>query len=239
MYNLCTMKTIVLIPAYNEERSIDAVVRKTKKNRGITECVVVDDCSTDDTAAIAQKAGAHIIRKRRRGGTGDAIKTGLQYVAKHGADRVILMDADGQHDPGYLSTLMKMDGANEDYIIASRYLRPGEQVTVFARRLGTKIIALMFRLLYGQYISDPTSGFRALNKKTMHYLADRFPVTFNEPETALLLIEGGFFIKEIPCQMKPRLYGSSSITSLKATYLMTYIFIKLLRRKWQSISKTF
>lgn len=233
------MKTIVLIPAYNEERSVGAVVRETMRNRSISQCVVVDDCSTDDTAAIAQKAGAHIIRKRRRGGTGDAIRTGLQYVVKRGADRVILMDADGQHDPKYLPILMKAVGANADYIIASRYLRPGEHVTVFARRLGTKIITLMFQLLYGQYVSDPTSGFRALNKKAMHYLADRFPVTFNEPEAAFMLIEGGFIIKEVPCQMKPRLYGGSSITSTKAAYLMTYIFVKLLHRKLQDILKTF
>lgn len=224
-------KTMVIIPAYNEERSVGHIVGEVLKFSNITRCVVVNDGSTDQTAEVARKSGAHVIQNIKNVGSGASIAIGLQYAVKEKADTVVIMDADGQHDPRYIPTLIKTMDLNTDCVIASRYMLPGEHVTAFSRRLGTKLIASLFYLLYGQVISDPTSGFRVMNKRTFKHLLNHFPVVFSEPETALDLIEQGYILKEIPCQMKPRLYGSSSITSGKATYFMVYILTKMVYRK--------
>lgn len=228
-------RIFVVIPAYNEERSVGRIVQRVLKNPTITQCIVIDDCSTDRTANVAGRSGAEVIRNVRNVGSGASIATGLRRAAEERAELVIFMDADGQHDPTYLPILIKAMDATVDYVVASRYMLPGEHVTVFSRRVGTKLIAGLFSLLYGRTVSDPTSGFRAMNKKTIHYLLPRFPVIFSEPETALELIEQGFMIKEIPCQMKPRLYGSSSITSDKALYFMMYIVTKMAYRKMRKV----
>jgi glycosyltransferase involved in cell wall biosynthesis len=228
-------KIFVITPAYNEEHSVGHIVREVLKNPGITQCVVIDDCSTDQTAEAARKNGARVIQNGKNIGSGASIGIGLKYAAKEKADTVVLMDADGQHDPKYIPKLIKSMDLNTDYVVASRYMLPGEYVTAFPRRLGTKLISGLFRLFYGQVISDPTSGFRAMNKKTFNHLLDHFPTVFSEPETALELIEKGYVFKEIPCQMKPRLYGNSSITSDKAMYFMIYIVIKMVYRKTRNV----
>jgi len=215
-------KTFVIIPAFNEEQSVGAVVKGALRNGHITCCVVVDDCSSDKTASVALKAGAHVIRKNHNEGTGAATKTGLAYAMKHGADAVIFMDADGQHDPKYIQLLLS-EAQTHDMVIGSRYIQPTANNTSSLRKLGTKIISLLIRLRYEKQVYDPTSGFRLVNKKALQYLSNHYPTVFPEPEATIGLIRRGYMIKEVSVCMKPRIFGRSSISSWDACRLMAYI----------------
>jgi glycosyltransferase involved in cell wall biosynthesis len=139
------MKKIIIVPAYNEERSIGTLIEQVVKNHLVSLCVVVDDASTDRTADIAQKSGATVLRRSKRSGTGSAIKFGLQYAVENKADIVILMDADGQHDPKYINTLIKEIHSTKELVIGSRYIQPTTTSTSLFRQIGTKIISFLIK----------------------------------------------------------------------------------------------
>lgn len=226
----------VLIPAYNEEKSIGLAVRSALKNREIKGCVVVDDGSKDDTGVKARNAGAQVITMDRNVGSAAATFAGLRCVVKKSLDAIVIMDGDGQHDPKHIPDIIEEVARGADCVIASRYINPSKSVTTISRRIGTKCISLWISFWYGIRIFDATSGYRALNKRVLQQLSRFYPLRFSEPEIILDLLEKGFIIREVPCQMKPRRFGRSSISTLKAMQLMVYIFLKIM---WRGFRRRF
>lgn len=215
-----------VIPAHNENDSIWEVARAT--GRHVDICLVVDDGSIDDTAQSAYKAGAVLIQLVKCTGTANATRVGLQYALRNGADVVFLLDADGQHNPRKLPGLLAEINKGADLAIGSRYITHTKDCTSFLRRWGTRVISWMIWIVYKKRICDPTSGFRAMNRKTLKYLAGRYPTTFPEPEVIIDLVKQGFVIQEVSVEMKSRMYGKSSIGLVKAFRLMTYIARRIL-----------
>ncbi len=227
------VKVLVIIPAYNEEHSLYALVKYIVNLKEIHECVVVDDCSIDKTSIVAKKAGATVIKNTINEGTASSIQKGLVYASKKNIDYVITIDADGQHNPKYIHNLINEIKIGFDYVIASRYLKRTDHVTTYIRRLGTKSISILLFLEFKQRITDPTSGFRIMNRKVISFLAHTYPMKFSEPEIILKLIKSNYKVTEIPCQMEKRRYGKSSISSMKALNLMLFITIKLALGKFK------
>jgi glycosyltransferase involved in cell wall biosynthesis len=221
---------IVIIPAYNEEHSVPSVVKQICSLGKNIFPVVIDDGSSDESAIAAQKSGATVVSLHKNMGTGPATRVGLEYARKHKAGLVVLMDADGQHDPRYIPKLLRELDHGADVVIGSRYLQPTPHVTSLPRRLGTKIIALLISVRYRVKITDPTSGFRAMSRRSYTYLAQHYPLTFPEPEVVIALLRQGFALREVSTQMKPRMFGKSSIDPMRALYLMGYIVWKTLKR---------
>ena len=216
----------VIIPAYNEARSLHALLRQLHKDKKV-QSIVVDDGSSDQTSAAAKTWGAKVLRNKHNMGTGRSTAHVLQYIKTKKHESVVLMDADGQHDPKYIPLLLHELGKDADYVIASRYIQRSKNATSPLRRLGTKLISLWIALWYGVRVYDVTSGYRAFNKRTLQYLSHHYPTHFSEPEVILNLLENNFIIREIPCQMKPRMFGRSSISAPRAMELMLYIFGKI------------
>jgi glycosyltransferase involved in cell wall biosynthesis len=224
-------KIFVIIPAYNEERSIGRIVKKTLQNSRITKCVVVDDCSSDGTARVASQCGAHVIHNTINIGSGASIASGLRYAVKENTDIVVLMDADGQHDPCDINRLLKGLSLSADMIIGSRYVSSTLTSTSYVRQIGTKIISIILWIRFGRRIHDPTSGFRALNKNTIKFLSKKYATVFPEPETIINMIHKGYIVQEVSVEMKPRLFGGSSITLRKAGILTLYIVYKIITER--------
>jgi len=218
---------VVIIPAYNEERSIGDIVRGALNTPNVTRCVVVNDGSTDHTEEMAHQSGAIVLQNIKNIGVGASVAIGLQYAVKRKADVAVLMDADGQHDPKHIQQLLQQAGS-ADLVIGSRYLSPTRTSTSLPRKIGTKFISFFFWACYGFRLYDTTSGFRVINKRTTAYLAQAYPKTFPEPEVILGLIHKGYSIKEVSVEMKPRKFGQSSISPTKALYLMIYIFSRII-----------
>ena len=219
---------ISIIPVYNERFGIDIVVRDVLRESIVDDCVVVDDGSMDDTAKIAKQVGATVLRLKQNRGSANATKIGLQYAVKNNFKKVVLLDGDGQHDPKYIPDLIQELEKGADVVVGSRYIYNTERSTSIIRKFGTKIISLAIKWRYGVAVHDPTSGFRAINRKTMNYLIKDYPTTFSEPEVIIQLIKAGFRIKEISVPMKKRIYGKSSISLWKAVCLMTFILRKIM-----------
>jgi len=216
-----------IIPAYNEALTITKVIKKTLAF--VDKCVVVNDNSSDNTSILAKKAGAVVIDNCFNMGTGKAIQVGLKHGLKNGFSHFILLDADGQHDPKYIKKLLNNLDSDIDLVIASRYLKNTNHCTSFIRRLGTRLISLMIWWKYKVKISDPTSGFRCLSKPTVKLILKDCAGIFPDPEILISLIKKKKKIKEVLVPMKPRRFGTSTISLTKACYLMAYISFKIIK----------
>ncbi|MFA4669675.1 glycosyltransferase family 2 protein [Pyrococcus kukulkanii] len=194
------MRTLIIIPAYNEELTIGSVVTLAKKYGDV---LVVDDGSIDRTSDIAKKAGAITLRHEANKGKGQALKTGFRYALENNYDAVVCLDADGQHDPDEIPLLLKpILNGEADMVIGSRYLNGAHKNIPLYRRLGLWVLNKTTALASGAKITDSQSGFRALNRKALENLelsADGYHV---ESEMIHKLSEKGLRIVEVPINVR-------------------------------------
>jgi glycosyltransferase involved in cell wall biosynthesis len=215
-----------VIPAYNEVSTIADVIRKAK--RYVRVCIVVDDASSDETYFVAQASGADAIRLPKNIGTGKAVQIGLQYAQSLRYSSVVLLDADGQHNPDDIPRLAVSLLGDTDLVIGSRYLKNSASSTSFLRVLGTSFISFLLTALWGVSVKDPTSGFRIFNQRVLRVFSEHYPSVFPEPES-LLLLKDEFTIREVPVQMFKRQHGRSSIAGYRGAALMIYILVVFIR----------
>ena len=216
-------KICVLIPALNEARNIGPVIKEIKELHLPLHIIVLDDGSTDTTAQVATQSGTKVLRTSRNIGLCNTVARGLKYVAQKRYSFMVQLDADYQHNPRTIPALLNKLHEGADYVVASRYIKKHSPSTSLIRRLGTQCISIGMRLATGTKIYDPTSGYKAMNRKTFMYLSRTYPKHFPEPEILLSLIQRKFTIIEVPSQMRHRLFGSSTISLPKAFYLMGFI----------------
>ena len=231
-------KTLVIIPAHNEANNIAPVLAEIDAARlklataspQAIDILVVDDRSTDETASVAARAGAAVLRLPNNLGYGGAVQSGFRYAVHFGYDFGVMMDADGQHDASYIGDLLRVVQSGEaDVALGSRFLGRMEYRTTFAKRLGMSIFRTIVSRLTGRRITDPTSGFQALNRDTMAFFAtDNYPVDFPDADTILLLHFAGFRIAEVPVVMRERLSGQSMHSSWKPVYYVFKMFLAIL-----------
>jgi glycosyltransferase involved in cell wall biosynthesis len=188
------MKTLIVMPARNENEAetIGAVIGRLKAIVPDADILVINDASTDNTAEVAAKAGAKVVNLPINLGYGGAVQTGFKYAARHDYDAVVLMDADGQHDPACVPDLLKAL-QDADFVLGSRFLGECRYKVPIARRIGMWLFGKIVNWVTGQKITDPTSGFQALRKEVVKFLAeDNYPVDFPDADVLVLLHQSGF-----------------------------------------------
>ncbi len=170
-------RILVMIPAFNEEKNIADVISDIRSSSPVTDILVVDDGSTDATLRIARDAEALAVSLPFNLGYGVALQTGYKYALKDNYDFVIQIDADGQHDVKFVPHLAdEIQSGTADIIIGSRFLGSKLYKMDLIRKTGIKLFAKIVSVIIGQEITDPTSGFQALNRKTLRfYCRDVFP----------------------------------------------------------------
>jgi glycosyltransferase involved in cell wall biosynthesis len=214
------MKALIVMPARNEAQTIATVIAQLKALVPEADILVVNDASTDETAWVAASAGAKVVTLPIHLGYGGAVQTGFKYAARKGYDAVVLMDADGQHNPACVPDLLK--GLQDaDVVLGSRFLGDCRYFIPFDRRVGMWLLRKIVRWVTGQSITDPTSGFQALRRQVVELLADdHYPVDFADADILILLHRVGFRIKEIPVVMHQRSHGISKYVPsyLRAAY---------------------
>ena len=228
--------TLVIVPAYNEEATIGRVVASIRA-QGPFDIVVIDDGSTDDTARLAEEAGAIVLRHPFNLGIGGAVQSGFQHALEHGYESMVQVDADGQHDPRELDKLFAaMAESGVDVVCGSRFLGADHHYPApISRRTGIHIFAFLLSRIIGQRVSDPTSGFRLYNRRAIRLFAQDYPHDYPEVEAVLMLHFHQLRMCEVPVRMYERGGGLSSIRSGKPAYYMIKvllaIFVGLLRRR--------
>ncbi|MFZ6017734.1 MAG: glycosyltransferase family 2 protein [Nitrospirota bacterium] len=227
---------VVIMPAYNEAGRIASTIAGIREYSN-ADIIVVNDGSTDNTANEARMGGAIVIELPFNLGYGAALQTGFKYALKRGYKFAVQMDADGQHDPLSIQILIKpVLNGDVDVAIGSRFLGKGDYRAPFIRRLGMFFFAVIASIITGRKITDPTSGFQALNRRVMEfYASDSYPVDYPDTDVIIMLHRRGIKFREIPVTMKGAVGKVSMHSGLRPFYytfkMLLSILVTLLRSR--------
>jgi glycosyltransferase involved in cell wall biosynthesis len=221
---------LIVIPAWNEQACIADVIGEVRGELPGVGVLVVDDGSSDQTAAVAAEAGATVARLPYNLGVGGAMRLGYRYGFEHGYDVVVQVDADGQHDPRYVPKLV--DALDEaDFVIGARFAGEGDYAVRGPRKWAMSMLSGVLSRLGHTRLTDTTSGFRAANRRTVELFARWYPVEYlgDTIEVLVRLLRNGYKVRQVPVTMRPRQAGTPSHSPVKSTiYLARALFILLL-----------
>jgi len=232
---LAGLRRIAIVPAYNEVGAIESVITEIRAMDPALEIVVIDDGSSDGTAARALELGVEVVRLPYNLGIGGAMQAGYQYAREQGFDLAIQVDGDGQHDPREIAKLVEpiLEGV-ADMVVGTRFAGGKHYRPPFARRIGIQIFAAVVSLIVHQRVTDTTSGFRAVNRLGIALFAADYPHDYPEVETTVLVHRHRMRMVEVPVGMRTRATGRSSITIFQSIYYMLKVslalFVGLFRR---------
>ncbi len=215
-------RTLVIIPAYNEGLRIAQVVAAVSSLALGHDILVINDGSRDDTADVAASSGATVISHAINMGYGVAIQSGYKYAREKGYDFLAQIDGDGQHDPAFIPKLLDPVMNNQaDVVVGSRFREAGSYRPPFSRRLGILFFRNLLSWIIGQEITDPTSGYQAMNRDVIRFLtSDVFPCDYPDADVIISLNRAGFRIREVPVRMFPNAEGKTMHSGLKPLYYM-------------------
>lgn len=221
---------LIIIPAYNEEQSILQTVALLKQSTQY-DYIVVNDGSTDQTQSILRNEDIESITLPINLGIGGAMQTGYKYAQRHGYEYAIQLDADGQHNPSDLDSLVTtIQKTGADMVIGSRFFKKTNYRGAVSRRAGIFYFYALLKLISGISITDPTSGYRIINKRVIDLFAKDYPVDYPEVEVLAKLAKKGYKLQEVKVEMNNRQNGTSSITNVKAFYYMVKVtFFSIIR----------
>jgi glycosyltransferase involved in cell wall biosynthesis len=222
---------LVVVPAWNEAESVGPVVKETMAAAPAVTVLVVDDGSTDRTASVARAAGAQVITNLFNLGVGGAVRVGIRYGLAHGFRSVVQLDADGQHDPRDIATLLEpldADGPAQ-VVIGARFAGKGDVDVPWSRRLAMRLLAGYLSTMTGTRLTDVTSGFRAHNRAALRIFARTYPADYlaDTVESLVIASRAGATVDQVPVTMRPRLAGRSSQSAWRATAYLFRVLVTL------------
>ena len=233
-------RVLIVVPAYNEAKSLPKLVASLREECPGCDVVVIDDGSSDNTRETLKGLTRGVTLPCNLG-IGGAVQTGWQIALREDYDYAMQVDGDGQHPPAEIRKLLAamqestLNGeATADLIVGSRFRSEGGFKSTATRRMGIRFFALMLSAICRTKITDPTSGFRILSRRAIRLLAQRYSEDFPEVEALVVAHRAGLRIMEVPVVMAERSAGRSSIGALKSLVYMLKvplaIFMTLLRK---------
>jgi glycosyltransferase involved in cell wall biosynthesis len=235
MDTILSKKTLIIIPAYNEEGAIARVITNIRRDVPHADVLVVNDGSLDRTAREARQNGAMVMNLPYNMGIGSAVQSGFLFAKKKGYHCAVQVDGDGQHPPSEIPKLLAALDNGVDMVIGSRFVQPTKYRPTFTRSLGIKIFAFLVSLIVGKKVHDTTSGFRAASRKAILLLSKTYPHDYPEVEALITLHRNGMQFVEVPVEMNSRQEGKSSIAAKNAVYYMLKVtlavFIAIIKRR--------
>ena len=217
---------LVLIPARNEAGAVGDVIREVHEAVPGVPVLVVDDASIDATYDVATAAGAHVLRVPYHLGLGGCVQAGYKLAFELGYDYVIRVDGDGQHDPKYIPDLLKVLRETDNHMaIGSRFYQGNGQHTSVLRGVGIWVFRMVLRPILGKPVHDPTSGFVGVNREALQIFTGSFPLEYPEIEALVVLQRKRFRFQEVPCRMRKRQAGRSTITAVKSLYYIIHVLL--------------
>lgn len=218
-------KVLLVIPAYNEEKNIERVVKRLKEEFPELDYIVVNDGSRDKTASICREKGFHLLDLPVNLGLSGCFQAGMRYAYEKGYAYAIQFDGDGQHRPEYIAPMERKMREGYDIVIGSRFLEGKKDWSM--RMIGSRMIGAAIRLTTGARLMDPTSGMRLFSRK----MIEEFALNLNygpEPDTISFLIKQGARVAEVPVIIDERTAGESYLKPLTAASYMARMLISIL-----------
>lgn len=229
------MRVLLIIPAYNEEENIlkiYKIINEYNQNKEQKlDYIVINDGSNDKTLKILRENKINHINLINNLGIGGAVQTGYKYANENKYDIAIQFDGDGQHDINYVENICNpIINGQADMCIGTRYLDKSSSSfkSTFMRRFGSNIISTFIRIFSSKKITDPTSGFRAVNKKVIEEFAKEYPKDYPEPESTVLLLVNKYKVQEVPVSMNERIGGKSFVTPFKSIDYMIKVVLAII-----------
>jgi len=228
-------RLLVVMPAFNEARRIRVVAEAVGREIA-ADVLVVDDGSEDDTADEARRGGAIVASHPVNLGYGAALQTGYRYALRNGYEAVIQLDADGQHDPRSIATLLTAL-QHADVVVGSRFLDGSSYRPPLVRRIGMWLFGRVASALAGRRITDATSGFQAVSRAALSfYVHERYPVDYPDADVLAMVARSGLRLAEVPVRMLPSPAGkgmhSGILRQLYYVFRMSLaLFLVPLRRE--------
>jgi len=230
------VRTLVFIPAWNEQASIAGVVADVREHIAGADILVVDDGSTDATTARARELGVLVATLPFNQGLGAALQTGYLYALREGYDFCAHLDSDGQHPAADVARLLaEVEADRADLVLGSRYRDPDaaeaesdDYKPTFSRRIGSGLFRFFLTLATRQRFTDTTSGMRAANRRVMKLFSENYSPDFAEIESLQLAVREGLRVEEVPVRMLERTGGSSFLTPLRSAFFIFKSIVVLL-----------
>lgn len=222
------MKKLIIIPAYNEANNIPKVINDIKLNAPNFDYIIINDCSTDNTKELCKKMNYNVLNLPVNLGIGGGVQAGYKYAQRYDYDIIVQFDGDGQHNAEYIEKLfINMQNKGLDMIIGSRFIENNGFQSSMGRRIGIKILSRLIEIFSKNKITDPTSGFRMINKNILDSFCTYYPKDYPEPESVVDIIRQGFKVGEMPVVMNERISGESSINLMKSIYYMVKVSLAI------------
>lgn len=219
-------RVLVIVPAWNEEKNVGHTVAEILDADDRYDVIVVDDGSADSTVEVAKAAGATVLPLPFNLGVGGAMKTGYTYAQRHGYERAIQVDADGQHNPANIAEVLSgLEKA--DISIGARFAEVGDYAVRGPRKWAMLFLASVVSRVAGTKLTDVTSGFRAANSRAIAQYVRYYPAEYLG-DTIDSLVAGahaGLTVTQVPVAMRPRVHGRPSQGAIGSTiYLFRSVF---------------
>ena len=226
---------LLIVPAYNEAKNIEAVVDNLTANYPEYDYIVINDGSRDETGDICRRRGYNFLDMQINVGLTGGVQAGMMYAHRHGYKYAMQFDGDGQHDPAFIASLLSVMKQNKsiDVVVGSRFVTQRKPFS--ARMMGSFLIGTILFLTTGRRIKDPTSGMRIFGEKAIRALAETADYG-PEPDTLAHLIRSGAVVKEVQVTMQERLAGESYLSFTRSIRYMMHmcasiLFIQFCRKK--------
>jgi glycosyltransferase involved in cell wall biosynthesis len=223
-------RTLLIVPAFNEEEALPTTLAELREVVPTIEVVVIDDGSSDRTAEVARANGAVCLTLPFNLGVGGALRLGFRYAVRHGFERAIQFDADGQHVAAEIQRLTDALDAGANMAIGSRFAEESGYVVGRTRRQAMSTLRLGIRVLSGRRFTDTSSGFRAFDRNVLELFATTYPEEYlgDTVEALLLALRSGYEVVEVPVVMRERAGGTPSARSVRLAYHYLRVAIVLL-----------
>jgi glycosyltransferase involved in cell wall biosynthesis len=224
-------RTLVIVPAYDEEAALPGVLADLQRVVADLDVLVVDDGSTDATAVAARGVGVVVVSLPFNLGIGSALRAGFRWAIRHGYDRAVQFDADGQHDADEVEVLLQALDDGCDLVVGSRFASSTTHYEVSRVRAGGMAgLRFVMRRLAGRDFTDTSSGFRAFSRPMLEYFADDYPTDYlsDTVEALFVAVRGGFRVEEVPASMRPRQGGDPSTGRVRLLYHYLRVLLVLL-----------
>jgi glycosyltransferase involved in cell wall biosynthesis len=231
-------RRLIIMPAYNEAANLPRVLPEVRTAAPEYDLVVVDDGSRDATAAVAAAHGAAVVSLPANLGYGGAVQTGFRYAVRHGYNLAVVIDADGQHDPAGIPLLAEAVACcDADVAVGSRFRGQMQYHQPWLKRVGMVVFAWVVSRVTGREVTDPTSGFQALNRDALCFFAhDNYPMDYPDADTLLVLHYAGFRVVEVPVTMRERIAGVSMHSGWKPVYYVGKMGLAITMVLWRQLT---
>lgn len=230
MPDIDQQRLLIVIPAWNEQETLGAVIAEVQSVLPHADILVVSDGSTDRTADVAERSGARLLELPINLGVGGAMRAGYTYAFRKGYERTVQLDADGQHNPSSVPDLLRaMEIEHANVVIGARFAGVGDYAVRGTRKWSMRLLSAVLSRVAGTRLTDTTSGFKACDRAAIRLFASNYPAEYlgDTIESLVIACRAGLKVRQVGVAMRPRAGGSPSHSPVKAAVFLVRAMLAL------------